>query len=526
MKAITFSLTTVQPLLATSFQGDPNSDVSYSYIPGSMIRGAIIGRYLKAQRIQDLDHAAEAEAEAVRQLFFTANSTRYLNAYLSGQNQQRTLPIPRSWFREKDQEFDENTISVDLYDFSVDRDSQPETPKSVGNYYWCNERGVVTCYNEKRRINVHNQRDRKKGRATKDQGEIFRYDALDVGQTFQGVILCDDVDEPILRGLLEKSEDIWLGGSQSAGYGHTRISRDSIKIYPSWCEVHDSLENRAGRDGLTITLLSDALLRDQNGQSVADPGLVKEAISSILAISCPEVKKGGIFASSTLIGGFNRKWGLPLPQLPALAAGSVIVFDVDDCPLTEAQIRHLEEQGIGDRREDGFGRVVVNWLNEKTFNTQRPGKHLLKQSILGKSSRTLADEMAKRMIQQKLEQELVKRVGYLPIQGNIKNSQLSRLHLVARQALSSKDCNAVSEFLNNLPKNARDQFSSATLGSKPLRTQLDEWLKHPETWLASKPEVTIAGVTYPKDGELPELDREYTLRLIMAVAKKATKERE
>ena len=46
MKAITFSLTTQQPLLATSFQGDPNSDVSYSYIPGSMIRGAVIGRYM------------------------------------------------------------------------------------------------------------------------------------------------------------------------------------------------------------------------------------------------------------------------------------------------------------------------------------------------------------------------------------------------------------------------------------------------------------------------------------------------
>ncbi|MHC5770604.1 MAG: hypothetical protein ACYTXI_34490 [Nostoc sp.] len=36
MKTITFSLHTQQPLLATSFQGDPNSDVSYNYIPGSI----------------------------------------------------------------------------------------------------------------------------------------------------------------------------------------------------------------------------------------------------------------------------------------------------------------------------------------------------------------------------------------------------------------------------------------------------------------------------------------------------------
>ncbi|NJK73166.1 MAG: hypothetical protein HC942_02095 [Microcoleus sp. SU_5_6] len=66
MKAITFSLHTKQPLLATSFQGDPNSDVSCSYIPGSMIRGAIIGRYLKHHNLSELD----LENEEIQSLFF------------------------------------------------------------------------------------------------------------------------------------------------------------------------------------------------------------------------------------------------------------------------------------------------------------------------------------------------------------------------------------------------------------------------------------------------------------------------
>jgi CRISPR-associated protein Csx10 len=51
MKAITFLLHTQQPILATSLQGDPNSDVSHDYILGSMIRGALIGRYLRQNNI-------------------------------------------------------------------------------------------------------------------------------------------------------------------------------------------------------------------------------------------------------------------------------------------------------------------------------------------------------------------------------------------------------------------------------------------------------------------------------------------
>lgn len=529
MKAITFSLETLQPLLATSFQGDPNSDVSYSYIPGSLIRGAIIGRYMKEKRIRDLDDAPDQTE--VKRLFFTANSTRYLNAYLQSQKdlqsqkEERTLPMPQSWFKDKNSELSEAKKDTMLI---YDRATEDELPEEIEakrvEQQFCTVQGnSVVIYSESRRINIHNWRDRKKGRSTKEQGDIFRYEALDVGQTFQGVILCNEEDEVTLRQLLEQSEDIWLGGSQSAGYGHTKISFDKDKVNFTWGEVKELLECRAKHNGLIITLLSDTLLRDENGQPVADPKLVKQAIENVLNITLPELKQGGIFASNTHVGGFNRKWGLPLPQLSALAAGSVIVFDVNECPLTKEQIQQLEEQGIGDRREDGFGRIVVNWLEEGEFIPSRPDKPQVSQSPLAPASRILAEKMAKRIIQEKLEQKLVDKVGRIKIEGSISNSQLSRLRLIARQALSNKDCDYVSNFLKNLPSNAKTQFSSATIGSKTLREQLDEWLNHPETWTSNKPTVTIAGTPYTVT---PELDREYTLRLIMAVAKKATKERE
>ncbi|MEG4418227.1 hypothetical protein QUA70_06405 [Microcoleus sp. LAD1_D5] len=145
MKAITLSLKTQQPVLATSFQGDPNSDVSYSYIPGSMIRGAIIGRYMRQHNLSELD----LTSQEVKGLFFDANSTRYLNAYLLSQEKQpqRTLPLPLCWFKDKDAELKENS-PIAVYDFSIDRGDDPETPKAVGEYFWTEKGGMINLYKQ------------------------------------------------------------------------------------------------------------------------------------------------------------------------------------------------------------------------------------------------------------------------------------------------------------------------------------------------------------------------------------------
>ena len=519
MKAITLTLEAQQPILATSFQGDPNSDVSYSYIPGSMIRGAIIGRYMRQHHLSELD----LTNEEVKRLFFDANSTRYLNAYFLSQEKQRTLPLPLSWFKDKDAELKDNS-PITVYDFSIDRGDNPETPKSVGEYFWTKKGGVVNLYKDKRRINIHNFRDRQKGRSTDNQGELFRYDALDAGQTFQSVILCEDGDAITLQMLLITEPNIWLGGSQSAGYGHTKII--NLEILDRWDEIGTPAEEREDNDELlNIILLSDTILRNEYGQPVADPMLIKQAVEELLNISLPE--PSNIFAASTLIGGFNRKWGLPLPQVPALAAGTAIVFE--GIEINESQIKQLEAYGIGERREDGFGRIAINWLKKKHFIASLPNSSdtsslpLLKDEV----SRLLAEQMAQRLLETKLEQELQKQVGYLTLQDGISNSQLSRLQCVAQQAIPTGDCNLVLSLLNNLPSNARNQFDRTKIGNKSFRLQLDEWLGNPTDWINSI-EVNIAGVERRFDDDRAREDKlaqKYTLRLIMAVAKKATKEK-
>jgi CRISPR-associated protein Csx10 len=539
MKAITFLLHTKQPILATSLQGDPNSDVSFSYIPGSMIRGVLISRYLHYHGLRSTDDILDdSQFTDVKRLFFDG-STRYLNAYLyTHENEKRTLPVPRSWLKKKGNEVTDSN-PVNIYDFSYKQPDPKISYKSLNESFCTVDDKNVVLYKEKRRINIHNMRDRKKGRGIDGSGAVFRYDALDAGQTFQGVILCD-CDNPDdvakIKPLLEL-KDIFLGGSRKAGYGHTEISQ--IEEHDTWYEVETDAKYRENRELLRITLLSDLILRDRWGQYVAMPPMqliteereqevdpLTQLLEQLLEV---KLEPQSSFISSLVVGGFNRKWGLPLPQVPALAAGSVFVFKYEG-ELNIDRIRTLEHQGIGERRVDGFGRVAVNWLEEypkfqaklsdlKNASTHQPN---LEQNT---EDSQIAVKMAKRLLEQKLDRRLLDKVDRVKLRPNkLSNSQLSRLIIVARQALTEEKKNSVIALLENLPKNASGQFEDTKVDGKSFKKQICDWLNEPSTWIESEYlEVSIAGESVPSN-LVEKLKLEYTLRLIMAVAKKTAKE--
>jgi CRISPR-associated protein Csx10 len=539
MKAITFLLHTQQPLLATSLQGDPNSDVSFSYIPGSMIRGMLIGRYLQRHGLRSTDDILDdSKFPDVRRLFFDG-STRYLNAYLySKVEEKRTLPIPRSWLKRKGDDIS-NSGEMVLYDFSYEPPRQDISYKSLEAEFCTVDDEDVVFYREQRRINIHNQRDRKRGRGIEGSGAVFRYETLDAGQTFQAVILFDETDDvEKIKPLLEPNE-LWLGGSQSAGYGHIKVDR--VEEPEIWHELGTDLadpEERCNREILRITLLSDLILQDEWGQYVVIPPTdsgsneISQAINPLTELleKLLEVKlePQSSYASSLIVGGFNRKWGLPLPQVPALAAGSVFVFNHNG-QLNPDRILHLENQGIGERRVDGFGRVAVNWLEDyRRFTaTLLDSETDWTEPQLEPNSEDsqIAKQMAKRLLEQKLERLLLEKVNFTQLNPNkMTNSQLSRLMIVARQAIAEENQNPVLELLNNLPKNADTQFENAKVNGKAFKKQIYEWLDNPSTWLdLQNLDVRVASESVPPE-QVDRLKLEYTLRLIMAVAKQATKE--
>ncbi|RLC84386.1 MAG: RAMP superfamily protein, partial [Chloroflexi bacterium] len=174
MIALTFTFELKEPLLMTAIEGDPNSAVSLSYVPGSALRGALVGRYLAGDKRRDL--AADAEA---RKLFFDAQ-TRYLNAYPVDSTDCRTLPTPNAWKKCKGDAED----TCDIFDLSVD--PEPEgmykawQPKPVKRPFCMMNGDAVALYKIERQVNIHTLRDPVAGRAlgAEGQGAVFRYEAL------------------------------------------------------------------------------------------------------------------------------------------------------------------------------------------------------------------------------------------------------------------------------------------------------------------------------------------------------------
>ncbi|MUH00442.1 hypothetical protein F7734_52500 [Scytonema sp. UIC 10036] len=574
MKVITFLLQTQQPILATSLQGNPNSDISFDYILGSMIRGALISRYINSphNNIQKTDNILDSKRfPVIKRLFFDASKTRYLNAYPVSNTKQRSLPLPLSLYKNKGDEFSEEKYKF-VYDFSkIPVDDKEEylpdglSPKLLNENFCTIDDNEIIIHRTKRRINIHNQRDRKRGKGTDTNGAVFSYNAIDVGQTFQGAILCDsEEDKAIIESLLQP-QDIWLGGSQSAGYGHTIF--ESIPSSNNWSEVSIDLISRLqNKEFLTITLLSDTILRDSYGQYAALPEVLSQTISRDLKLDKElEFQDNSIYASGVIVGGFNRKWGLPLPQTPALAAGSVFVFKKSDVDLQ--QLQKLEEQGIGERRNEGFGRVVINWLDED--RTEYQVKLAIRESqaksrSLSLESSNIAENIATRIIRKNIHNLLIKRVGSLEIaKKSISNSQLSKMMSLLTRYLSLLEVkkieiknnkheskskkllelaeeysNDISSFIKNLPTNARNQFERARLNTgERFDEQIGKWLKSPKDWIEqdwcsdsqtkgmvqnNKPYIEIANISKTIDDDYLAL--EYTLRLILAITKKTMKE--
>ena len=518
MMALTFELHLKEPLLATGLEGDPNSAVSLPFIPGSMLRGLMIGLYLAGNPSQNL--AADPQARA---LFFDGQ-TRYLNAYPLGPKGRRMLPTPRSWRRKKyaqrpiyDLSVEPEPDEVDLAQLQVVKD-QP--------FCWLDDEGVVFAKPDKQ-VHIHTQRDRVMGRAIKGSGAVFRYEALAPGQAFVAVILCDENAAAEFESLLDV-KTVLLGGSQSAGYGLVELHK--LRRAPQWAEVSRQAKDVPAGGQFCLTLLSDALLRDDYGQHTAS--LTPEMLGARLGVEL-NLEATHTHAQHSIVGGFNRKWGLPLPQTPVARAGSVCVFQTQ-APIPAARLNELLERGIGERRAEGLGRLACNWhavhecLEPEPFQVVKVDEDM----TLTDESAVLARRMAERMLRRKLDGQLRERVNSLRLAaGPISNSQLSAVRVLVRSALPSQKTKPIQDHLKDLKQTAGDQFDEARLGKQSLRAWLQDVLAEPPEMVWER--LFNSGFDPAKlprvGGEAAEwqepLAREYALRLVDGVLGRAIESR-
>jgi CRISPR-associated protein Csx10 len=538
MKAITYQLKLLEPVLVTSLSGDPNSAASFDYLPGSVLRGSFIGRYLQPPLV---DLAADTTARRL----FLSGETRWLNAYPVDRLGKRCLPTPLSIHEVKGS--DEKTV----YDLAIDPQEANDVQWKAVSKAFCRfaDGDQVRLIEPERQISVHTARTRRYGRARSDKlddkkgdvpGAVYRYDALAAGQVFEGVVWCDDTDAVEIKKLL--SGKIRLGKSQNGGYGQAVIEKvsDSGKWneypLPDFLNASDANGDAALPSELIITFLSDVLLRDEKtGQFIVDT----EAACQVL-----HTKLGGTlalkraFTGQEILGGFNRKWGLPLPQAHAFAAGSVLVCQAENIDLKK--LNDLLQEGIGERRAEGFGRFAVNWQIRPELKVEGSTASTLPSVKLDGEEAKLAERVAGHILRHRLDQRVTVSGLNKQVEKPPHKSQLARLRGVIQEELlkPQPDLQRVKAFIEELKLRniTRKQFSQARVSDK----QLGEWLLEElgktgdSAWAGVlntddkvKLQISLGGVTV-KPTE--QMKAEYLLRYLDAwlarVAKQIGKERE
>jgi len=498
MKALTFQLRLLEPVLATRLGGgDPNSAVGFEFVPGSLIRGMIIGRYTR-------EHPADAADTTFRCLFLDG-STRFLNAYPQVFTDQRALPTPLSWRKVKDEK-------EPIYDFAVEfqnGNQQWQKAEQPFCHLWLSDEGdykAELCKPDSH-INIHTAREDRQ-RTTQGESTVFRYQALAPEQTFCGVILAEQEDDLVaLKQWLPEGEIVSLGGSHLAGYGQARL--EQVKIQDDWREYTPVGEDA---DSIIVTLLSDALIRDpQTGAYVV-------MLESVLGRAHEQA-----FVGVRVVGGFNRKWNLPLPQTLAIQAGSVFVYPAQ--PELLARLQALAVAGIGERRAEGFGRIAVNWHRAAEITPIEKSKPSKPQpfTLQDEASTKLARQMVERMLREQLDRALIAAAN-IKIQPLPSNAQISRMRIVARRALAQQQPQIITQYLDEMKKTAKDQFQHAGIGDE----RLDDWLRARADNVQSIWELVGVDRKPTLGGIQPDLTDalalEYTVRLIDRVLRKAQKE--
>ncbi len=506
-KVLTYRIELLQPVLVSALDGDPNSAVAFNFLPGSVLRGALLHRYCQKHKIDQNGLLAGASAKDIKPLFFDG-STRFLNAYLvvthsETKELRRSLPVPLSWHQTKEARRQEGkpkiTHDLALMDAKTRNDPNAQWKGVRGNFYVCAAGQQISQHTSQRSIKIHTQRSRPHGRAMPQDGAVYRYDALAKGQAFAGVVLCDD-DSAAEKIASLLNGEYALGGSRSAGYGRVRFSfsaESDIHDAQAWDEVataivkgskasaQKTLPQSTQSKKLLITLLSDVVLRD-SALGVSTPALEAMQVALRKALNCNDLKIADAFANVSILGGFNQTWGLPVPQIQVLSMGTVLVCDVPNVPSDAPAAEHiqlLERAGLGERRAEGFGRVAVNdWLGEALTVIPEP-KVKVELNGLPKIEDAAALAMAERMRDRLVRMQLNEQIGAAVNQlfdagfkpGRLKPSQLQRLRAITRDALMQPafEIDRISNYMTDIKnKKAGKQFAQAHLDGK----QLSEWV--------------------------------------------------
>jgi CRISPR-associated protein Csx10 len=346
---------------------------------------------------------------------------------------------------------------------------------------------------------THNVVDDYVQRPTGRVGGVYTYQAIPSGT----VLRCElTVPREWVRQATEELAGFWrLGRARKDEYGsvlvHAGLHDGDLRRPTASVGAH-AVEKQMLAEAL-IWFTSTTLIVDEWLQSVTDAAGVRRCLES--ALTATGQWQGTVTApyDPELIPAvvtidrresWHARWGLPRPSLVGVGGGSVIRCRFEP-QVPAAALRHIAAEGLGERRAEGFGRLLVDpeWLTRPTSD-RAPAESLtpahtpvpasVPVDALSRPERTLVAALEEALLRREIT---IRAEGLAPLDV-LAGGHADALEAVPRaqwgalreraQAAMLGDLDALSSvpelFVSSLAR--RQSWSSATASVKDALTQL------------------------------------------------------
>lgn len=354
-KYIQYDIENLEEIKIATTVNQSDTQFSRSFISGSNVRGAFISEYIKSKKIEDLNK------DESRKLLLMGG-LKFLNAYPI-EYEERSVPFPNCYYGLKD-DIKEGNMPLNIVRFSEviklkEKDEEKNYTKIKGKEF-----GVLINSDDLGEVKVSKKEylHIRKPKLRDEDNKLFRYEVIESNTKFRGYIKVEDEYEDSItdiKDILTKS-DFYIGGSKGSGYGLCKIY--NMKIVEDNPEL-SYFENKVleedcydDEDKIYIYALSDIIYRDKLGvyKTIFDEEYIAEKIGATSVSVNEETSVVTDYFTS-----FNKKWGYRSPIINGIKMGSVISYDITDGEIDADKVIKFMDEGIGERKSDGYGRFIV-----------------------------------------------------------------------------------------------------------------------------------------------------------------------
>lgn len=335
-KYITYLIDTLEDIKQAKTSAKGSTEASMDYITGSSVRGAYIYKYIRKFHLSDINQGTHKDKLLKGEITF-------LNAYPAS-GTDRSIPFPKCYFATKDNIRGFEREMAIASGFSLPAGQVFENVR-LAEFVQI-EDDVFKMVKVKKKANLHINKSTPKNK-------LFRYEAIEKGQTFKGIIKVEDdkyVDEVIE---LLNNDNVYIGGSKGSGYGKCRFHAFEIaEENPEYTQF--SRRSSYNGSSLYFFALSDIIYRTESGeyQTIIDAEFIRNSLG------LEDVYFEDSMIETKDITAFNNKWGCNLPQVMGIKAGSIYKYGFKGS-IGRERLAKFIDKGLGERKSDGFGRFVI-----------------------------------------------------------------------------------------------------------------------------------------------------------------------